>query len=99
MECVEAAAPVAEQLTEIERELRVVVSLSVGDEVDLVLPALLLKALLGTPVLTHTAACENDDQSPDQPEPWREAHRKHVKHTLSKIRLYKPKHTDFFSLS
>lgn len=48
-------APVPQLLTEVERKLRVVVSLSVGDEVDLVLSALLLEALFGAPVLTHTA--------------------------------------------
>ena len=47
-------------------------SLSVGNEVDLVLPALLLEALLRAPVMTNTAACQDDDQSPYQPKPCRE---------------------------
>lgn len=59
-------------LTEIEGQLGVVVSLSVRDEVDLVLPPLLLEALLGAPVLTDTAARQDNDQSPYQPEPCRE---------------------------
>lgn len=50
-----AFQPQSQLLTEVKRQLRVVVSLSVGDEVDLVLPPLLLEALLGTPVLTHAA--------------------------------------------
>lgn len=54
---------------EIDGELRVVASLSVGDEVDLVLPALLLEALLGAAVLAHAAAGQYDDEGPDQPEP------------------------------
>lgn len=65
--CAKAAA--CETLTEIDGQLRVVVSLSVCDEVDLVLPALLLEALLGAPVLTNTAASQDNDQSPHQPEP------------------------------
>lgn len=69
MECVEAAACRTRPLTEIKGQLRVVVSFSVGNEVDLVLPALLLEALLGPPVLTHAAARQDDDQSPHQPEP------------------------------
>ncbi len=59
-------------LTEIKGEVRVVVSLSVGDEVDLILPALLLEALLGAPVLTHAAARDDEDQSQHQPEPCRQ---------------------------
>lgn len=65
-------------LTEIEGQLGVVVGFSVGDEVDLVLPALLLEALLGAPVLTHAAARQDDDQSPHQPEPCGEAPLVHV---------------------
>lgn len=60
-------------LTEIKRKLRVVVSLPVGDEVDLVLPPLLLEALLGAPVVAHTAARQDDDQGPHQPEPCKRA--------------------------
>ncbi|TNN86257.1 hypothetical protein EYF80_003674 [Liparis tanakae] len=69
VECGEAAA--CQTLTEIEGELGVVVGLSVRDEVDLVLPALLLEALLGAPVLTDAAARQDNDQSPHQPEPCR----------------------------
>lgn len=47
-------------------------SLSVGNEVDLVLPALLLEALLRAPMMTNTAACQDNDQSPHQPKPYRE---------------------------
>lgn len=68
-------------LTEIEWKLRVVMSLSVCDEVNLVLPALLLKALLGAPVLANTAACQDNDQSPHQPEPCRES--THLIHILT----------------
>lgn len=58
-------------LTEVKRKLRVVVSLPVGDEVDLILPPLLLEALLGAPVVAHAAARQDDDQGPNQPEPCR----------------------------
>lgn len=57
------------RLTEINGQLRVVVSLSVGDEVDLVLPPLLLEALLGAPVLANAAAYQDNDERPHQPEP------------------------------
>lgn len=59
-------------LTEIKRKLRVVVSLPVGDEVDLVLPPLLLEALLRAPVVAHTAARQDDYQGPHQPEPCKQ---------------------------
>lgn len=59
--------------TEVKGKLRVVVSLPVGDEVDLVLPPLLLETLLGAPVVAHTAARQDDDQGPHQPEPCRQA--------------------------
>ncbi len=36
------------------------------------LPALLLEALLGAPVLTHAAARDDEDQSQHQPEPCRQ---------------------------
>lgn len=45
-------------------------SLSVGNEVDLILSALLLEALLGAPVLANAAADQDNDESPHQPEPW-----------------------------
>lgn len=44
-------------------------SLAVGDEVDLVLPLLLLKPVLAAPVLADAAAAEDDDDRPDEPEP------------------------------
>lgn len=59
-------------LTEIKGELGVVVSLSVGNEVDLILPALLLEALLRAPVMANAAARQDNDQSPHQPEPCKE---------------------------
>lgn len=59
--CIPFAAPVTQLLTEIEGELRVVVSLSVSDKVDLVLTTLLLEALLGAPVLAHADAGQNND--------------------------------------
>lgn len=52
--------------------MRVVVSFSVGDEVDLILPTLLLEALLGAPVVANTAARQDNDQCPHQPEPCKE---------------------------
>lgn len=58
-------------LTEINRQLRIVVSLSVGNEVDLILSALLLEALLRSPVLANAAAYQDNDESPHQPEPWK----------------------------
>lgn len=60
-------------LTEVKGQLRVAVSLSVGNEVDLILPPLLLEALLGAPVMANAAACQDNDQSPHQPEPCKEA--------------------------
>lgn len=45
-------------------------SLSVGNEVDLILSALLLEALLSAPVLANAAADQDNDESPHQPEPW-----------------------------
>lgn len=66
-------------LTQIDGEVGVVVRLPVGDEVDLVLPPLLLEALLGAPVLTHAAARQDDDHSPHQPEPCRR-----TTHTLTR---------------
>lgn len=56
-------------LTEVEWDSRVVVRFTVGDEVDLVLPLLLLQAVFGAPVLTHAAAAQNEDDRPDHPKP------------------------------
>lgn len=44
-------------------------NLSVGNEVDLMLSLLLLQAMLGATMVAHTAAAQDDDDSPDQPEP------------------------------
>lgn len=43
---------------------------SVGDQVDFMLPLLGLKAMLGSAVVAHTAAAQDDDDGPHQPEPW-----------------------------
>lgn len=43
---------------------------SVGNQVDLMLPLLGLKAMLGSAVVAHTAAAQDDDDGPHQPEPW-----------------------------
>lgn len=45
-------------------------NLSVSNEVDLMLPLLLLQAMLGATMMAHTAAAQDDDDSPDQPEPY-----------------------------
>lgn len=42
---------------------------SVGDEVDLVLPLLLLQAVFGATVVTHAAAAQNEDDRPNHPKP------------------------------
>lgn len=55
-------------------------SFPVGDQVDFMLPLLGLKAVLGSAVVADTAAAQDDDDGPYQPEPWgmkrqdREAH-------------------------
>lgn len=52
----------------------------VSDQVDLMLPLLGLKAVLGSAVVADAAAAQDDDDGPHQPEPWelgrqdREAH-------------------------
>lgn len=56
-------------LTEINGQVRVVVSPSVGNKVDLILSALLLEALMGATVLANAAAYQDNDESPHQPEP------------------------------
>ncbi len=43
---------------------------SVSDEVDLMLPLLLLQSVFGSTVVAKTAAGQNDDESQDQPKPW-----------------------------
>lgn len=56
-------------LTEVEGQWGVVVNLSVRNEVDLMLSLLLLQAMFGATMVAHTAAAQDDDDSPDQPEP------------------------------
>lgn len=58
-------------LTEVEGHRGVVVRFPVGDEVDLVLPLLLLQPVFCAAVVTHTAAAQDEDDGPDQPEPCR----------------------------
>lgn len=41
----------------------------VGDQVDFMLPLLGLKAVLGSAVVADTAAAQDDDDGPHQPEP------------------------------
>lgn len=42
----------------------------VGNQVDFMLPLLGLKAVLGSAVVADTAAAQDDDDGPHQPEPW-----------------------------
>lgn len=56
-------------LTEVERQRGVVVGLPVGDEVDFMLPLLLLEAEFGPAVVADAAAAQGDDEGPHQPEP------------------------------
>lgn len=56
-------------LTEVERDSGVVVRFAVGDEVDLVLPLLLLEAVLGAAVVAHAAATQDEDDRPNHPKP------------------------------
>lgn len=46
--------------------------LPVSDQVDLVLPLLGLKAVLGAAVMANTTAAEDDDDGPHQPKPCSE---------------------------
>lgn len=57
-------------LTEVEGHGGVVVCFAVSDEVDLVLPLLLLQPVFGAAMVTHTAAAQNKDDGPDQPKPY-----------------------------
>lgn len=56
-------------LTEVERDSGVVVRLAVSDEVNLVLPLLLLQAVFGATVVTHAAAAQDEDDRPNHPKP------------------------------
>lgn len=58
-----------EAFTEVEGHRRVVVCFAVSDEVDLVLPLLLLQPVFGAAVVAHTAAAQNEDDCPHQPKP------------------------------
>jgi len=62
-------------LTEVEGHRGVVVCFAVSDEVDLVLPLLLLQPVLGAAMVTYAAAAQQEDDGPDQPKPWRERER------------------------
>lgn len=42
----------------------------VGNQVDLMLPLLGLQAVLGSAVVADTAAAQEDEDGPHQPEPW-----------------------------
>lgn len=59
-------------LTEVEGHGGVVVCFAVSDEVDLVLPLLLLQPVFGAAMVTHTAAAQNEDDGPNQPKPYSE---------------------------
>lgn len=41
----------------------------VSNEVDFMLPLLLLQPVFGAAVVTHTAAAQNEDDRPNQPKP------------------------------
>ena len=56
-------------LTEVEGHRGVVVCFAVSDEVDLMLPLLLLQPVFGAAVVTHAAAAQDEDDRPHQPEP------------------------------
>lgn len=59
-------------LTEVEGHRGVVVCFAVSDEVDLVLPLLLLQPVFGAAMVTHAAAAQNEDDRPHQPKPYSE---------------------------
>lgn len=58
-----------EDLTEVKGHRRVVVCFTVSNEVDLMLPLLLLQPVFGAAMVTHTAAAQNEDDRPHQPKP------------------------------
>ena len=76
--------PVA-ALTEVEGHRGVVVCFTVSDEVDLVLPLLLLQPVFGAAVVAHAAAAQNEDDHPHQPKPYGEKS-KH-RHVVFKVEL------------
>ncbi len=65
-------------LTEVEGHRGVVVCFAVGDEVDLMLPLLLLQPVFGAAVVTHAAAAQDENDRPNQPKPCREKNHKTV---------------------
>ena len=71
-------------LTEVEGHRGVVVCFAVSDEVDLMLPLLLLQPVFGAAVVTHAAAAQNKDDGPNQPKPCseRKDQRGHVMFTV-----------------
>lgn len=56
-------------------------SFPVGDQVDLMLPLLGLKAMLGPAVVADTAAAQDDDDGPHEPEPCESGRRDREAHT------------------
>lgn len=56
-------------LTEVQHGGRVGAGPVVGQQADLSLPLLLLDPQLGSPVSVRTAAAEEDENGPQQPEP------------------------------
>lgn len=62
-------AEIIRLLTEVKGQWGVVVNLSVGNEVDFMLPLLLLQAMFAATMVAHTAAAQDDDDRPYQPEP------------------------------
>ena len=56
-------------LTEVERHSGVVVRLTISNEIDLMLPLLLLQAMLGAAMVANAATTQDEDDGPNQPEP------------------------------
>lgn len=74
-------------LTEVEGHRGVVVRFPVSDEVDLMLPLLLLQPVFCATVVTHTAAAQDEDDRPHQPEPCREErHRSSATQDMSRFK-------------
>lgn len=59
-------------LTEVEGHRGEVVRFTVSDQVDLVLPLLLLQPVFGATVVAHAAAAKNEDDRPNHPKPYDE---------------------------
>lgn len=45
---------------------------TVSDEIDLVLPLLLLQSVFGAAMVTHAAAAQNENNRPHQPKPCKD---------------------------